>query len=335
MVCPGIFLCTHKTPCHRNDAEKRCRQVAAAFWQRGVWRPPQSSGNSILLFPQERVNVCGGQCCHGWSKAPGFQRCTKQEELELLICPIQQAAQQTFSQKVQVPQKVSPVAQMMFTLKQKPPVGLPQQLQSHKNHKSWHQWIPSVALTLMGVIQCQSIGASDWAGRNPRSPLRDVFCGLSNFCPTIGSASALGACPHANASDSGTIVDSGTVLGPDLASVLAFISHASTVVDVDYDAGTDGPGADVCIRTSAFVGDCKWIDTSSIDSSSCRTDGCANTWSGVCSAGTVWHTTSTNTAPRVSGPSGGKWQGASTHYKLFLLFVTGQSIAGYSCSPCA
>ncbi|XP_046886162.1 latent-transforming growth factor beta-binding protein 1 isoform X2 [Hypomesus transpacificus] len=23
------------------------------------------------------VNVCGGQCCHGWSKAPGSQRCTK------------------------------------------------------------------------------------------------------------------------------------------------------------------------------------------------------------------------------------------------------------------
>ncbi|XP_041644946.1 latent-transforming growth factor beta-binding protein 1 isoform X2 [Cheilinus undulatus] len=26
------------------------------------------------------VNVCGGQCCHGWSKAQGSQRCTKQED---------------------------------------------------------------------------------------------------------------------------------------------------------------------------------------------------------------------------------------------------------------
>ncbi|RLV98676.1 hypothetical protein DV515_00010559 [Chloebia gouldiae] len=41
----------------------------------------------------------------------------------------QQAAQQTFSQKVQVPPKVSPMAQMAFTIKQKPPVGLTQQMQ--------------------------------------------------------------------------------------------------------------------------------------------------------------------------------------------------------------
>lgn len=26
-----------------------------------------------------RVNVCGGQCCVGWSKTPGSQRCTKRE----------------------------------------------------------------------------------------------------------------------------------------------------------------------------------------------------------------------------------------------------------------
>lgn len=30
----------------------------------------------LLCF---RVNVCGGQCCHGWSKAPGSQRCTKRK----------------------------------------------------------------------------------------------------------------------------------------------------------------------------------------------------------------------------------------------------------------
>lgn len=41
----------------------------------------------------------------------------------------QQAAQQTFSQKVQVPPKAGPVAQMAFTIKQKPPVGLTQQMQ--------------------------------------------------------------------------------------------------------------------------------------------------------------------------------------------------------------
>lgn len=41
----------------------------------------------------------------------------------------QQAAQQTFSQKVQVPPKVGPMAQMAFTIKQKPPVGLTQQMQ--------------------------------------------------------------------------------------------------------------------------------------------------------------------------------------------------------------
>lgn len=41
----------------------------------------------------------------------------------------QQAAQQTFSRKVQVPPKVGPMTQMAFTIKQKPPVGLPQQMQ--------------------------------------------------------------------------------------------------------------------------------------------------------------------------------------------------------------
>lgn len=30
----------------------------------------------LLCF---RVNVCGGRCCHGWSKAPGSQRCTKRK----------------------------------------------------------------------------------------------------------------------------------------------------------------------------------------------------------------------------------------------------------------
>ncbi|XP_027689643.2 latent-transforming growth factor beta-binding protein 1 isoform X6 [Chelonia mydas] len=152
--------------------------------QRETRSNSSSSPQGHQRHPLQGVNVCGGQCCHGWSKAPGFQRCTKPNcsppcqnggmclRPQLCVCkpgtkgnscedtvtqdtsstggqgpvappwPIpQQAAQQTFSQKVQVPQKVSPVAQMMFTLKQKPPVGLPQQLQS--------QMIPLSSQTLM------------------------------------------------------------------------------------------------------------------------------------------------------------------------------------------
>ncbi|XP_053878504.1 latent-transforming growth factor beta-binding protein 1 isoform X7 [Malaclemys terrapin pileata] len=152
--------------------------------QRGTRSNSSSSPQVQQTHPLQGVNVCGGQCCHGWSKAPGFQRCTKPNcsppcqnggmclRPQLCVCkpgtkgnscedtivqdtsstggqapvappwPIpQQAAQQTFSQKVQVPQKVTPVAQMMFTLKQKSPVGLPQQLQS--------QMIPLSSQTLM------------------------------------------------------------------------------------------------------------------------------------------------------------------------------------------
>ncbi|XP_008172659.2 latent-transforming growth factor beta-binding protein 1 isoform X1 [Chrysemys picta bellii] len=152
--------------------------------QRGTRSNSSSSPQVQQTHPLQGVNVCGGQCCHGWSKAPGFQRCTKPNcsppcqnggmclRPQLCVCkpgtkgnscedtvvqdtsstggqgpvappwPIpQQAAQQTFSQKVQVPQKVSSVAQMMFTLKQKSPVGLPQQLQS--------QMIPLSSQTLM------------------------------------------------------------------------------------------------------------------------------------------------------------------------------------------
>nr|XP_028580117.1 latent-transforming growth factor beta-binding protein 1 isoform X6 [Podarcis muralis] len=129
------------------------------------------------------VNVCGGQCCHGWSKAPGSQRCTKPNcsppcqnggmclRPQLCVCkpgtkgstcedaskqetaspggpglvtppwPIpQRSVQQTFSKKVQVQQKVNPMAQMTFTLKQKPS-GLPQQMQP--------QMMPLSSQTLM------------------------------------------------------------------------------------------------------------------------------------------------------------------------------------------
>lgn len=33
----------------------------------------------VLDLSVFRVNVCGGQCCHGWSKAQGSQRCTKRK----------------------------------------------------------------------------------------------------------------------------------------------------------------------------------------------------------------------------------------------------------------
>nr|XP_045006723.1 latent-transforming growth factor beta-binding protein 1 isoform X4 [Jaculus jaculus] len=37
-------------------------------------------GSGLRGHPKQQlqgVNICGGQCCHGWSKAPGSQRCTK------------------------------------------------------------------------------------------------------------------------------------------------------------------------------------------------------------------------------------------------------------------
>ncbi|XP_058134367.1 latent-transforming growth factor beta-binding protein 1 isoform X7 [Dasypus novemcinctus] len=48
------------------------RQVVRSKGQR-------ESPSSRLQVQQQLqgVNVCGGQCCHGWSKAPGSQRCTK------------------------------------------------------------------------------------------------------------------------------------------------------------------------------------------------------------------------------------------------------------------
>ncbi|XP_054832905.1 latent-transforming growth factor beta-binding protein 1 isoform X5 [Eublepharis macularius] len=153
-------------------------------------RESNSSAVSGQVHPKphlqqlQGVNVCGGQCCHGWSKAPGSQRCTKPNCLppcqnggmclrpQLCVCkpgtkgstcedatkqettspggpgpvippwPIpQRSVQQTYSKKVEVQQKVNPMAQMTFTLKQKPSGGLPQQVQS--------QMIPLSSQTLM------------------------------------------------------------------------------------------------------------------------------------------------------------------------------------------
>lgn len=52
------------------------RNVEAGGWV--LWKRVLLLPNSgvLLCF---RVNVCGGQCCHGWSKAPGSQRCTKRK----------------------------------------------------------------------------------------------------------------------------------------------------------------------------------------------------------------------------------------------------------------
>ncbi|XP_064411873.1 latent-transforming growth factor beta-binding protein 1 isoform X3 [Latimeria chalumnae] len=134
------------------------------------------------------VNVCGGQCCHGWSKAPGSQRCTKPNCVpqcqnggmclrpHFCVCkpgtkgkaceettvqdtsstsvnggqdtvvphrPIpHQASQQIVAPNGQVPLKTGPMAQMTFTLKQKPPVMVSQQLQSQLIH------LPSQPLTM-------------------------------------------------------------------------------------------------------------------------------------------------------------------------------------------
>ncbi|KAJ7340904.1 hypothetical protein JRQ81_004191 [Phrynocephalus forsythii] len=148
----------------------------------------QSNGTAagVQVHPKphlQGVNVCGGQCCHGWSKAPGSQRCTKPNcsppcqnggmclRPQLCVCkpgtkgtvcedstkqetappggpgpvtppwPIPvRSVQQTFSKKVQIQPKASPMTQMTFTLKQKPS-GLPQQMQS--------QMIPVSSQTLM------------------------------------------------------------------------------------------------------------------------------------------------------------------------------------------
>lgn len=59
--------------------------MEAGCWARGnplggwvLWERvlPLLDSGVLLCF---RVNVCGGQCCQGWSKAPGSQRCTKRK----------------------------------------------------------------------------------------------------------------------------------------------------------------------------------------------------------------------------------------------------------------
>lgn len=54
---------------------------AGGMWKQEAWVPWKRvllllDSGVFLCF---RVNVCGGQCCQGWSKAPGSQRCTKRK----------------------------------------------------------------------------------------------------------------------------------------------------------------------------------------------------------------------------------------------------------------
>lgn len=54
---------------------------AGGMWKQEAWVPWKRvllllDSGDFLCF---RVNVCGGQCCQGWSKAPGSQRCTKRK----------------------------------------------------------------------------------------------------------------------------------------------------------------------------------------------------------------------------------------------------------------
>ncbi|CAN9500121.1 unnamed protein product [Ophioblennius macclurei] len=50
-------------------------QAAAALQEQNQNQNQNQQQLQIMRLPG--VNVCGGQCCHGWSKAQGSQRCTK------------------------------------------------------------------------------------------------------------------------------------------------------------------------------------------------------------------------------------------------------------------
>ncbi|XP_072848366.2 latent-transforming growth factor beta-binding protein 1 isoform X6 [Pogona vitticeps] len=184
---PTVQLQHHKPASGRTAAAASFSKAGKLVARTKLQLQRQSNGtSSVQVHPKphlQGVNVCGGQCCHGWSKAPGSQRCTKPNcsppcqnggmclRPQLCVCkpgtkgsvcedstkqetappggpgpvtppwPIpQRSAQQTFSKKVQIQQKNSPMTQMTFTLKQKPS-GLPQQVQS--------QMIPVSSQTLM------------------------------------------------------------------------------------------------------------------------------------------------------------------------------------------
>ncbi|XP_036290682.1 latent-transforming growth factor beta-binding protein 1 isoform X10 [Pipistrellus kuhlii] len=75
---PGGQL--HPQPGGHPAAAPFAKQGRPAVRAKGA-QEAQSGGGSRLKVQQKQqlqgVNVCGGQCCQGWSKAPGSQRCTK------------------------------------------------------------------------------------------------------------------------------------------------------------------------------------------------------------------------------------------------------------------
>ncbi|EMP27632.1 hypothetical protein UY3_15278 [Chelonia mydas] len=105
-------------------------------------------------------------------------------------------------------------------------------------------------------------------GRNPGPTLSDIFSGLHHFCSTFHCASALGACSP-DAFSSGPVVDSSTVLSSDfgtsLHGVFAPVSHACTIVDIDLDAGTYGPGTDVGTGPPNPSGSCECANAAPSD----------------------------------------------------------------------
>lgn len=79
--CLGSFGLDILGPCFEaRGMWKQEAGLAGAPWRLGFsgrqCRYDWTQGSCFVCF---RVNVCGGQCCHGWSKAPGSQRCTKRK----------------------------------------------------------------------------------------------------------------------------------------------------------------------------------------------------------------------------------------------------------------
>ncbi|XP_061914967.1 latent-transforming growth factor beta-binding protein 1 isoform X7 [Entelurus aequoreus] len=58
------------------EVRARRTETQASTSQESIVRHTEPNQHKQIL-KQFGVNVCGGQCCHGWSKAQGSQRCTK------------------------------------------------------------------------------------------------------------------------------------------------------------------------------------------------------------------------------------------------------------------
>ncbi|EMP25541.1 hypothetical protein UY3_17384 [Chelonia mydas] len=121
--------------------------------------------------------------------------------------------------------------------------------------------------------------------------ISDVFSRLHHLCTAFRCASAPGAYGP-DAFSFSTVINSGTVLSSDFGTGLHNFntpaSLACTVVDVDLDAGTYGPGAD--------VGSCEHADAAP----ACETDADTNVGYDAYGPGTVIGTTSYNSAPGIT-----------------------------------